>query len=164
MGIQRVADRTKLTSRVEPYWHRLRKGCFLGYRKTKAFGKGYWIARYRDPATGKQQHSALGDFGQLPDSDRFDAAMAVAEEWFNHLEKGGAPQTTTVKTACVRYVDHVLHAKGERASKDIRRRINQYVLNNDTFSGIELSKLTPIHIDNWRCHFSPHTGQSVFGT
>jgi integrase len=150
MKIQRVADRSKLPRRREPYWHRVRKGCFLGFRKTGQGGVGHWIARYRDAATGRQQHSALGDFGDLPDSDRFDAAMTAAEEWFRHLDKGGSPQIADVRTACMRYADHIAHVRGERAATDIRRRLKQYVFNDSTFSGIELGKLTPIHIDGWR--------------
>ena len=34
--IDTVAGRDKLTPRREPYWHRISKGCYLGFRKMSA--------------------------------------------------------------------------------------------------------------------------------
>jgi hypothetical protein len=36
--IDTVASREKLKPRREPYWQRVRKGCFVGYRKMTASG------------------------------------------------------------------------------------------------------------------------------
>jgi integrase len=150
MKFQRVADRVKLAPRREPYWHRLRKGCYLGFRKIGPGASGTWISRFRDPGTGKQLYSALGDFGQCPETDRFDLAVAAANSWFQHLDKGGSPKTADVRTACVRYIEHVEHHKGPQASADVKRRFQQYVFDDSAFASIDLSKLTPIHVDGWR--------------
>lgn len=150
MAIQRVADRRKLIPRREPYWHKVRRGCSLGFRKSTGDGDGHWIARYRDSGTVKQQYTALGDFSDRPDSDRFDAALFAAEKWFQHLDKGGPPVVLDVMTACLRYVNQVLHIKGAAAAADIRRRFNQYVFDDYTFARIDLTKLTPVHLDAWR--------------
>jgi hypothetical protein len=53
--IDTVASREKLKPRREPYWQRVRKGCFVGYRKMTASGHGAWLARARDEADGSKQ-------------------------------------------------------------------------------------------------------------
>ncbi len=62
--IDTVASRDKLKPRREPYWHRLRRGCYLGYRRMTSDGAGVWIARARDEASGptKQIYESLDDF------------------------------------------------------------------------------------------------------
>lgn len=89
--IDTVASRDKLKPRREPYWHRLRSGCYLGFRKMTSDGAGVWIARARDEEAGptKQIYESLGDFGALPDHQRFDAASKAAQTWFEHLGRGG---------------------------------------------------------------------------
>ena len=49
--------REKLRQRREPYWAKISKGCFPGYRRIAV--SGTWIARYRDH-DGKQHYRALG--------------------------------------------------------------------------------------------------------
>ena len=90
--IDTVASRDKLKPRREPYWHRLRRGCYLGFRKMTSDGAGVWIARARDEEAGptKQVYESLGDFGALPDHQRFDAASRAAQTWFEHLGRGGS--------------------------------------------------------------------------
>jgi hypothetical protein len=56
--IDTVASRDKLKPRREPYWHRLRRGCYLGYRKMTTDGDGVWIARARDEASGPTKQCA----------------------------------------------------------------------------------------------------------
>ena len=160
MKIQKVAERTKLSPRREPYWYRVNKGCFIGFRKTVSDSKGNWLARYRDPATGKQLFLTLGDFGNRPESDRFDVAKSCAEEWFQHLNKGGSPDVITVRQACIRYLSHVTQHKGPTSAKDIKRRFEQYVFNDSSIADIEISKLTPIHVEQWRSRLRALPSQS----
>ena len=67
--IDTVASRDKLKPRREPYWHRLRRGCYLGFHKMTSDGAGVWVARARDEEAGPTRHvyESLGDFGALPD-------------------------------------------------------------------------------------------------
>ena len=59
--IDTVASREKLKPRREPYWQRIRKGCFVGYRKMTASGNRAWLARARDEEDGvKQLFKPLG--------------------------------------------------------------------------------------------------------
>lgn len=60
-------------------------------------GAGVWIARTRDEEAGptKQICESLGDFGALPDHQRFDAASKAAQSWFGvpaQVRTGGAPE------------------------------------------------------------------------
>ena len=52
--IDTVASRDKLKARRGPYWHRLNKGCHVGYRKMTVAGSGSWLARVRDEAASVQ--------------------------------------------------------------------------------------------------------------
>ena len=101
--IDTVASREKLKPRREPYWQRVRKGCFVGYRKMTTGGHGAWLARARDDEAGaKQIFKPLGEFGALTDHLRFDAAAKAALAWFDHLGRGGFARSSTVSEACAR--------------------------------------------------------------
>jgi integrase len=149
--IDTVASREKLKPRREPYWQRVRKGCFVGYRKMTASGHGAWLARARDDENGARQlFKPLGEFAELADHLRFDAAAKAALTWFDHLGRGGAARTSTVSDACARYVRHLRATKPERAVKDAEARLKNYVLSNAKLAATELTKLTPAHLDSWR--------------
>jgi integrase len=150
--IDTVASRDKLKPRREPYWHRLRRGCYLGYRKMTSDGAGVWIARARDEASGptKQLYESLGDFGALPDHQRFDAASKASQAWFEHLGRGGVKGGATVAVACSRYVKHLRTHKTDRAADDADARFKNYVLSNQKLASTELTKLTPLQLEAWR--------------
>ncbi len=149
--IDTVASRDKLKSRRGPYWHRLNKGCHLGYRKMTAAGHGSWLARARDEAAAVQHlYKPLGEFLDLPDHMRFDAAAKVANAWFEHLGRGGTSRAATVTDACSRYVKHLQATKTERAAKDAEVRFKNYVLCHAKLAATELPKLTPAQLEAWR--------------
>jgi len=149
--IDTVASREKLKRRREPYWQRVRKGCFVGYRKMTTGGHGVWLARSRDDEAGaKQVFKPLGEFGELADHLRFDTAAKAALAWFDHLGRGGAARRSTVSDACTRYVRHLHATKSERAAKDAEARFKNYVLNHSKLAATELTKLTPTQVEAWR--------------
>lgn len=114
-------------------------------------GHGTWMARARDEGVGtKQLFKPLGEFGDLPDHLRFDAATKAALAWFDHLGRGGTAAAATVMDACSRYVRHLKATKTERAAMDAEARFKNYVLNNAKLAGTELPKLTPAHLEAWR--------------
>ncbi len=84
--IDSVSSRQRLKPRRGPYWHRISKGCYLGYRKMSPSGDGTWLARVRDVQAGEQhqRYKALGEFGELPGYLRFDMAQKAARAWFDH--------------------------------------------------------------------------------
>jgi integrase len=150
--IDTVASRDKLKPRREPYWHRLRRGCYLGFRKMSSGTAGVWVARARDEETSptRQAYESLGDFGALPDHQRFDAAVKAAHAWFEHLGRGGLEGGATVADACARYVKHLQVHKTDRAARDAESRFKNYVLNNPKLASTELTKLTPMQLESWR--------------
>ena len=149
--IDTVASREKLKPRRGPYWHRLSKGCYVGLRKMTVGSAGVWQARARDEETTVQQrYLPLGEFLELADHLRFDAAARAATAWFEHLGRGGTAQVSTVSDACSRYLVHLKANKTDYAANDAEARFNNYVLNNKKLAATELSKLTPAQLESWR--------------
>jgi integrase len=125
-----------------------------------------------DENTGKRPTHPLGDFIGLPDHQRFGAAKAGAEAWFDHLGKGGSAGATTVKTVCDRYVEHLrttkpkaeltAYALARRAAKgkttadvvpaaeDAAARFKNYVLSDAKLAATDIGKVTPAMLDGWR--------------
>ncbi|AMO21679.1 tyrosine-type recombinase/integrase [Ramlibacter solisilvae] len=149
-SLSKVAERHKLKPRRDPYWTKISKGCYLGYRKMSSTSEGTWLARLLDEGTGKQVYKPLGSFSELPEHQRYDAALKAAMEWFEHLGRGGSAHAATVRDACDRYVEHVRESRGTRAADDVQARFRAYVLPDRKLTDVELTKLTPAHIEGWR--------------
>ena len=148
--IDTVDARSKLKPRAEPYWVKLSTGCMLGFRKMTSGSIGTWIARYRDADTGVRGKRSLGDFDELPPSQRCDAAKNEAEAWFAHRGKGGAAESINVRVACERYVSHVRVDRGDRPADDMAMRFKRWVYHDVPFANLELAKLTKTRIEAWR--------------
>ncbi|MDP1535027.1 MAG: integrase, partial [Rubrivivax sp.] len=149
--IDTVAARDKLKPRRGPYWHRLSKGCHVGFRKMTSSGHGSWLARVRDEEASVQHlYKPLGEFLDLADHLRFDAATKAAQAWFEHLGRGGIPGGATVSEACTRYVKHLRMHRTDRAADDAEVRFKNYVLNKPKLASTELTKLTPLQLEAWR--------------
>jgi integrase len=148
--IDTVSAREKLASRRAPHWHRVSKGCYVGFRRMTREAHGTWLARSLDAASGKQVYKTLGELSEMPAHLRFDAAQRAAGAWFEHLGRGGTIGSPTVRDACERYVAHLQTHRSPRAAHDARARFDGYVLNHTKLAGAELAKLVPAHIDAWR--------------
>lgn len=144
--INTVAGRARLKARREPYWMKIRTGDFLGFRR--ADSGGTWIARHRAD-DGKQSYKALGDFGTLPDNERFDAASAAAVEWFNHLGEGGRTEVATVAAAARAYLAELRADKREKVAAHASGQLDLHVLSH-RIANIPLGKLRDKDIVNWR--------------
>lgn len=106
-NLKTVEARDKLKPQREPYYSKVRAGCFLGFRKMTTTSVGTWVARCRIESTSKQLKTALGEFEELPKSRRYDAAQEAAERWFSTVGMSGATDVKTVKDACEAYAQHV---------------------------------------------------------
>jgi len=62
---------------------------------------------------------------------------------------GGSTAKTTVKQACAAYVDKLRQEKGDAAADDTAGRFRRLV-NDDPIAKVELSKLTPRHVAEWK--------------
>jgi integrase len=149
-SISAVKDRSKLKPRREPYWFRINKGFYLGFRKMTSNSEGTWILRITNESNTKDTYKTLGDFSELPDHQRFDAAQQEAVKLVDHIGKGGIVRPKTIKDVCQNYVDHIKATKSSLASDDAARRFKTYVLDDDRLAKLEVSKLTPAHVDTWR--------------
>lgn len=147
--IDTVDARGKLKPQHEPYWVRITSGCYLGFRRMTATSTGSWVARFRDVDAGKQKKESLGEFEELPLSQRYDAAKRAAEVWFRHMGAGGKSEAITVKTACERYVSSLRANDREDAAKDAEGRFARWV-NDAKIGRIGLQKLKPDDVWGWR--------------
>jgi integrase len=149
VAFSKVSERDRLKPRRDPYWTKLSKGCFLGYRKMTP-DSGTWLARHLDGTTAKQEYRPLGEFVEIPDHQRYDLAQKAATSWFEHLGKGGSSSASTVETVCQTYVTHLKESKDAKVAKDVAARFNNYVLDNKILAATDVSKLTPASIEKWR--------------
>lgn len=147
-SITTVKARGELKPRHAAYRHRVRKRCYLGFRKTSPTAPGTWVALYTDE-TNKTTTKSLGDFSHLPPSDHFDAAGVAAEEWFRHMDKGGSSKPQTVRGACEAYVERLREKKGEGAAKDAEGRFKRWVYSSRKLADTELMRLSPKAVEAW---------------
>jgi integrase len=142
LDLSKVKEREALSSQREPYWQRLRPGCFLGYRPSAREGAGTWIARTYDEDRRSYRLKALGDFGELPGRDRFGIAKKEAEVFAALVEAGGQVEekVETVAEACRRYAEANTEAEG---------RFKRHVY-ADAIAKLKLTKLRRNHLKGWR--------------
>jgi integrase len=142
MDLSKVKDRGALAPRREPYWQRLRPGCFLGYRPSVREGSGTWIARGYDDQSRRYVLKALGAFGMLAPRDQFAAAKQEAEAFAEYIQSGGTNERKkdTVELACRDYA---------ATDEGTYRRFERHVF-NDPVAGIKLTKLRRSHLLAWR--------------
>jgi len=149
VALVKVSDREKLKPRRDPYFATLEKGCSIGVRKMTPGSEGTWLARWRDPDTGKHHQQPLGAFDNLPPNERYDAAVKAARDWFQHLGQGGSTEALTVRDACERYIAQLERDNRPKTAADVRRRFEQYVYTKP-LARVNLAKLAVRHIESWR--------------
>lgn len=142
VDLSKVKDRDALAPRREPYWQRIRPGCFLGYRPSVREGAGTWVARAYDEEIKAYRLKAIGDFGALAGRDRFVVAKKEAEEFAAIVEAGGGVELSaeTVRDACRQYAEINAEADG---------RFKRHVY-SDPIAKVKLSKLRRSHLKAWR--------------
>jgi integrase len=140
--LSKVGGRENLKAQREPYWQRLRAGCYLGFRPSKRGGKGSWIARVYDEDAGKYRVKSLGDFGTLPGKEIFTAAKREAEALAELVESGGEirAKVETVADACRAYAE---------TRPEAEARFERYVY-SDPVAKVRLEKLRRRHLSEWR--------------
>lgn len=143
--------RAKLSPRREPYWARLAKGSYLGYRRLTA-GAGSWLVRYRD-ALGTQHFDALGQADDALEADSagiltFDQASARARRWCEAraaAEAGVRRGPYTVAQCLEDYLDYV---KTHRKSvKHLDTYVKAYIL--PRLGSLDTAALTSAVIRKW---------------
>lgn len=144
--LSRIKERERLKPKAgdEPHWHRLRQGCYVGYRPSKKMAGGTWFARVYDPETNRNSRKPLGNYGTLSGHDVFKQAKQDAEEWAETVESGGerARDMITVADACEAYLQE---KPGSIAEGVFRRHVF-----SDAIAKVKLDKLRRHHLRAWR--------------
>jgi len=139
MDLSRVAVRAKLKVRHEPHWQRLGVGRFLGFRPSKVGGAGTFVCKYRESGVSRVVHS-LGDFGNLPQNERFSVAKREAEKWFDHVQSGGSSKPVTVGEVCKRYA---------ATRPEAEQRFKLYVY-GEPLARVAIHRLKKAEVLKWR--------------
>lgn len=147
--IDTVTARDSLKARHAPYWQKIRAECHLGYRKTTTASTGAWIARYRDK-DGKYQLTSLGGLDALPNNQRYDEAVKLADQIFKHRSEGGQATIITVGEACQRYVQKQIDENKPAAAKDLDTRFKRWMYSDKKLSDTPVTKLTQGMVNDWR--------------
>lgn len=148
--IDTVSAREKLPNRHDPYWVRIAKGCYLGFRKKTANSPGVWQARCTLP-DGQRPQTTLGALEEYRPHERFDYAVAAARRWFEECRHPTALTAgpTTVSQACSDYVQHIYELKGERAASELEARYRRWIW-GDVIRDVQLIHLTREQVSGYR--------------
>ncbi|WP_426112439.1 tyrosine-type recombinase/integrase [Massilia sp. PWRC2] len=138
--IDTVTSRAKIKPRRDPYWQRVSKGLFVGFRKMSAESVGTWFARYRWN-DDKQVRSTLGTLEKFPASERFDKATSEAKAWLAKINSAESVDGCTVLQACEAYSNKIRALKGDKAADDLAARYRRWI-SGDPVCRIEISKLS----------------------
>lgn len=118
--IDTISGRRRLTSRAEPYWHKLSMGEHIGYRKL-ADGSGRWIARKTE--NREKTYAALNCNAQTS----FSEAQKMAREFFENT-KGIISVRYTVQDAINDYIEHIAIENSSRSARECRQRLAKHVI------------------------------------
>jgi len=135
--LSRKRERERLVVRREPHWHRLGKGCYLGFRR----GPDTWVARY------KRTYRALEAVGP----DDYDGAKREAESWFAQLGAVAIRQIVrgTVRMALESYLTDLKRHGRPDSARDALWRFRLAVY-EDPIAGLELEAATKNDFLEWR--------------
>jgi integrase len=148
--IDTVRAREALPARHAPYWHRMRKGCYIGFRKVAASSVGTWLARHRDESTGMQTVYSFGHLDEVSPRDRFDTLAALAEAWFAERATSPSNPLFTVENACSEYVRHLRANARPATADDALGRFRRWVYADREFAETPLATLTAAAVGDWR--------------
>lgn len=126
--------RDRLSPKAEPYWFKISKGRFIGYRKGK--NAGSWVAR-----SGKKIHT-IGDDGKMD----YDTALSTVIDWCDREEVGGN-RKYLLEECITDYVKDLQRRKGAKPADETSRRMENTL--PDFMMRSEVSKLTTVMIEDW---------------
>jgi integrase len=143
--------RAKLIARREPYWTKLTKGCFVGYRKSAR--NGSWIGRWRDSA-GRQHFRHLGAADDVLDSDGANAlscaqAQVLAREWFDAMAASAEGRRKRgIYTVADCMADYLAYVRAHRKSaRHLETYVRAYIL--PKLGALDTARLTSPLLEQW---------------
>lgn len=143
IDLTRKTRRLELRERREPYFVKLGKGAYLGFRR----GPNTWIARFRT-RSGEQNYHSLAV--PLDSRDEFHDAKALAEAWFAQMGgASGATRRGTVRQALAAYVEDLERHGRTEAAKTARPRF-RVCIESDPIADVKLENATRADFTEWR--------------
>jgi integrase len=140
-NLKSPSARERLKPRREPYWHCIRVGLYVGFRRTIE-GDGTWIARQLQPGSKKYLHRSLGTIAE------FQEAMKQAQDWAAGVDAGGSHKAVTTELACKAYVKHQKTHVSKANGLDAEGRFERLVYDTP-FGAAPLDKLRTTQIKTW---------------
>jgi len=142
-AIDTHAKRKKLTPKREPYWHKLGKGCFLGFRKTKN-KHGTWIGRTQKEQ--RKKYTSLGSDHELT----FEGASSKALKWFKSDPFDSEPAKTdyTISIAVDDYIAHLKIHNSEDAAYRTQKQLSKHLI--PKLGNTKLKSLKTVEFKKWR--------------
>ena len=141
INLRTKSAREALAPRRNPYFHCLRPGLYIGYRRLEE-GDGTWIARKLQEGT---KQYVFRSFGTL---SGYEEAAREAEAWSGGVDVGVTHKGTTLEAACEAYVTHQKNQKSKTSAADAEGRFKRLVYGK-TIGTILLNKLRPQHLRDW---------------
>ena len=145
MNITTKTGRDRLSVRREPYWHKLAKGRFLGFRA----GPGTWIARMATPKGERKDE--FRSLQELPAGADFSTAKIAAETWFDQMS-GGAHRKAkrgTVRAALDAYIADLQKHNRTSTAHEATQRWKQ-IVDGDPIADVSLDRATVEDFQEWR--------------
>lgn len=143
--------RQRLSVAREPYWRKIARGRYLGYRRARDGGS--WIARYRDDA-GQQHYRSLGSADDVLDADgttsvTFEQAQEHARGWFGQLDGNGTEDRKSgAYTVADCITDYLAWVKQHRKShRHVETYAKAYIL--PKLGKVDTAKLTTVMLRKW---------------
>lgn len=149
--IDTVTARSKLKLSREPYWQRVTKGFYVGFRKMSLNSSGTWLIRLVEE-NGQKTVRSLGTLEDCAQHARFDRAVESAREWLAERTRVNVavPKSEhTVLDACDAYVERVRELKGDKPANDLKGRYQRWIL-PDPIHSVQLVALTREHFTQFR--------------
>jgi|SRR5882672_9333574 len=150
--------RRELTPRTNPYWSAIRNNRYLGFRLMTAGSTGSWVAKVK--VAGKPKEYGLGAFDDMPEGERYDAALAAANRWFSEVDRTEvagldirASSRKTLREATDDFVATTRAKHGDVSADDARRRLDRF-LAWGTWADKPLAKLTTADFKGFMKWFS----------
>ncbi len=158
--------RRQLKPGREPYWRKIVKGKYLGYRRLDEGGT--WVARCRDAATGKQIFHALGPADDVVDANGgtvldFEQAQEIARKWFIELEKDGqegrSGRPYTVNDCMDDYLTWIKQHR--KSHKHLQIYVSAYIL--PKLGHLDTARLKTKHLRDWQKELSEEPPKDAGG-
>lgn len=141
INLKSKSAREALAPRRNPYFHCLKPGLYIGYRRLVE-GDGTWIARRLQEGSKKY---VFRSFGAL---SGYEEAVRETEAWAAGVDVGVSHKGTLLEAACKNYVEHQRIHKSKASADDAEGRFKRLVYGKK-IGTILLNKLLPQHLREW---------------